>query len=50
MSRAFVPDLTNSDLARRWQDGAELNEPDGDTFYGEGPQGYIDYPTLEEAS
>ena len=29
---------------------AELNEPDADTFYGGGAEGYTDYPTLGQAS
>ena len=36
--------LANPDLPRRWQTGAELNEPDPDTFYGGGAEGYTDYP------
>ena len=31
---------------RRWQTGADLNEPDPDTFYGGGAEGYTDYPSL----
>jgi N-ethylmaleimide reductase len=27
---------------------AELNEPDGKTFYTQGAEGYTDYPTLED--
>ena len=38
--------LANPDLPRRWQTGAELNEPDPDTFYGGGAAGYTDYPSL----
>jgi N-ethylmaleimide reductase len=41
------PFLANPDLARRWEQGTELNEPDMDTFYGGGAKGYTDYPTLE---
>ena len=40
--------LANPDLPRRWQTGAELNEPDPDTFYGGGAEGYTDYPSLGE--
>ena len=29
--------------------GAELNEPNPDTFYGGGAEGYTDYPSLERA-
>jgi 2,4-dienoyl-CoA reductase-like NADH-dependent reductase (Old Yellow Enzyme family) len=38
--------IANPDLPQRWQTGAELNEPDPDTFYGGGAQGYTDYPSL----
>jgi N-ethylmaleimide reductase len=38
--------LANPDLPARWQSGAELNEPDPDTFYGGGAEGYTDYPAL----
>ncbi|MEJ7635825.1 alkene reductase [Aeromicrobium sp.] len=44
------PFLANPDLAVRWRNGAEVNEPDGDTFYGGGTKGYTDYPTLDEAT
>lgn len=38
--------LANPDLPTRWQIGAELNEPNPDTFYGGGAEGYTDYPAL----
>ncbi len=38
--------LANPDLAERWRTGAELNEPNSDTFYGGGAEGYTDYPFL----
>lgn len=38
--------IANPDLPKRWETGAELNEPDGDTFYGGGAEGYTDYPAL----
>lgn len=41
--------LANPDLPERLRRGAELNEPDPDTFYGGGAEGYVDYPTLEQA-
>jgi 2,4-dienoyl-CoA reductase-like NADH-dependent reductase (Old Yellow Enzyme family) len=44
------PFLANPDLRTRWEQGAELNEPDADTFYGGGAEGYTDYPTLDQAS
>nr|WP_246299441.1 alkene reductase [Nocardioides panaciterrulae] len=40
--------LANPDLPRRWETGAELNEPNPDTFYGGGAEGYTDYPFLED--
>jgi 2,4-dienoyl-CoA reductase-like NADH-dependent reductase (Old Yellow Enzyme family) len=40
--------LANPDLPARWQTGAELNEPDPDTFYGGGAEGYTDYPHLDD--
>ena len=42
------PLLANPDLLTRWKTGAAVNEPDMDTFYTPGPQGYIDYPTLKK--
>jgi N-ethylmaleimide reductase len=41
------PFIANPDLAKRWQTGAALNEPDPNTFYGGGAQGYTDYPFLD---
>ncbi len=41
--------LANPDLAERWRTGAALNEPDPDTFYGGGAEGYTDYPALSQA-
>ena len=40
--------IANPDLAERIATDAPLNEPDPDTYYGEGAEGYTDYPTLEE--
>ncbi|MBC7594583.1 MAG: alkene reductase [Kineosporiaceae bacterium] len=42
--------IANPDLVKRWKTGAELNAPDGKTFYGGGVEGYTDYPTLEQQS
>lgn len=42
--------IANPDLVTRWKTGAELNEPNGKTFYGGGAAGYTDYPTLEQQS
>ncbi len=38
--------IANPDLVDRWQQGSELNEPNPDTFYGGGAEGYTDYPAL----
>ena len=38
--------IANPDLSRRWQTGADLNEPNPATFYGGGAEGYTDYPSL----
>jgi 2,4-dienoyl-CoA reductase-like NADH-dependent reductase (Old Yellow Enzyme family) len=38
--------LANPDLPERWRTGAALNEPNPDTFYGGGAEGYTDYPAL----
>ncbi|NID09845.1 alkene reductase [Fibrivirga algicola] len=44
--RPFIP---NPDLVERMESGAELAQPDYDTFYTPGEKGYTDYPTLAEA-
>jgi N-ethylmaleimide reductase len=36
--------LANPDLPRRFELGAELNQPDRGTMFGGGEQGYTDYP------
>jgi len=38
--------LANPDLVERLRIGADLNEPDLETFYGGGAKGYTDYPLL----
>lgn len=38
--------IANPDLAKRLSIGAELNEPDSDTFYGGDERGYTDYPFM----
>ena len=43
------PFLANPDLVARISAHAELNEPDGKTFYTQGAEGYTDYPTLDDA-
>ncbi|MFL6753476.1 MAG: alkene reductase [Sphingomicrobium sp.] len=41
--------ISNPDLVRRIALDAPLNEGDSSTFYSGGAQGYVDYPTLDEA-
>ena len=41
--------LANPDLPERIRQGAELNEPDPNTFYTQDEKGYTDYPALEAA-
>jgi 2,4-dienoyl-CoA reductase-like NADH-dependent reductase (Old Yellow Enzyme family) len=38
--------IANPDLVERFRIGAKLNEPHPETFYGSGPVGYTDYPSL----
>ena len=38
--------LANPDLPERFRLNAPLNTPRPDTFYGQGPEGYTDYPCL----
>jgi 2,4-dienoyl-CoA reductase-like NADH-dependent reductase (Old Yellow Enzyme family) len=42
--------IANPDLTVRIAKGASLNAPDPMTFFGQGPKGYLDYPTLAEAA
>jgi N-ethylmaleimide reductase len=42
--------LANPDLPRRFAEALPLNDPDPDTFYGGGAEGYVDYPTWEEGA
>jgi N-ethylmaleimide reductase len=42
--------LANPDLVQRFQLGAPLNQPQRETFYSAGPEGYTDYPTLSASS
>lgn len=41
------PFIANPDLPERFRRDAELNEPNPDTFYGGGAEGYLDYPFLD---
>ena len=40
--------VTGSESLEQSAEGTELNEPDPDTFYTRGPDGYTDYPTLDQ--
>ncbi|MBJ3761891.1 alkene reductase [Maribius pontilimi] len=40
--------IATPDLPERIRTGVALNEPDPDTFYGGGEEGYIDYPFMDE--
>jgi 2,4-dienoyl-CoA reductase-like NADH-dependent reductase (Old Yellow Enzyme family) len=42
------PFLANPDLVERLRTGAPLNGANVKTFYSQGPEGYLDYPTLQE--
>ena len=42
--------LANPDLVERFRRGAPLNRPDSSTFYTEGPKGYTDYASLDNAA
>lgn len=42
-----IPFIANPDLVARLACDAPLNTPDSNTFYGSGPVGYLDYPTLK---
>lgn len=39
--------IANPDLPKRFATNAPLNAPRFDTFYSDGPVGYIDYPSLD---
>ena len=43
------PFIGNPDLVERLKKDAPLHEADLRSYYGGGPRGYIDFPTLEEA-
>ncbi len=42
--------IANPDLVERIRAGEDWNQPDPDTFYGGGVEGYLDYPVLEPVS
>lgn len=42
------PFIANPDLPARLEAGAPLNEPDQETFYGGGREGYTDYPFMKD--
>ena len=39
--------IANPDLPKRFAEKLPLNRPDPSTFYAHGPEGYIDYPSVE---
>ena len=41
--------LANPDLVERLKAGAELNPDNQQTWYSQGPEGYVDYPELSRA-
>ena len=41
------PFIANPDLVQRLRTGAPLNQADVATFYSQGTEGYLDYPTLD---
>ncbi len=42
------PFLANPDLPHRFAKGLPLNKDVMETWYSQGPEGYVDYPTAEE--
>lgn len=42
--------IANPDLPMRFKLGAPLNQPNPETFYSAGPDGYLDYPSLDAAA
>lgn len=42
--------IANPDLPERFAKNAALNEPHPETFYAQGPEGYTDYPFLDNAA
>jgi N-ethylmaleimide reductase len=42
--------IANPDLVQRFRRDAPLNDDNQRTWYTDGPEGYIDYPALEEAT
>ncbi len=42
------PAIANPDLVVRWEQGADLNDPRPELFYGRTAEGYTDYPSLDE--
>jgi len=40
--------IANPDLVERFRQGAALNAPDPETFYGGDEHGYTDYPFMAE--
>ncbi|EHN11389.1 NADH:flavin oxidoreductase/NADH oxidase [Patulibacter medicamentivorans] len=40
--------IGNPDLLERWGSGAPVTDANSKLFYSDGPEGYVDYPTLAE--
>ncbi len=40
--------LANPDLVERFREDAKLNDSEMKTWYSQGPEGYVDYPTMAE--
>ena len=40
--------IANPDLPERFAKGAPLTKDNAQTWYSQGPEGYVDYPTLAE--
>lgn len=41
--------IANPDLPARFKNRSPLNEPIPEKFYAAGPEGYVDYPTLQQS-
>ena len=39
--------IANPDLPRRFREQAPLNSPRPELFYAQGPEGYVDYPSMD---
>ena len=46
-ARPFIP---NPDLVHRFRNRLPLNQPKFELFYSSGPEGYVDYPLIQDVS